>query len=49
MRDNRYEMAQRRSMRPFDDVRTLARNRDAKDRAVEVIGSHRSLAALARR
>jgi hypothetical protein len=43
-------MAQRYYMRTFDDtVDTLAGNGDAKDRVVEVIESHRSLAALARR
>jgi hypothetical protein len=37
-------------MRPFDGIRgTLARNGDAKDRAVEVEGLHRSLAARLRR
>ena len=43
-------MAQDDSVRTFDDIRdTLAGNRDAKDRVAEVIGSHRCLAALARR
>jgi len=42
-------MAQRRLMRRFDgnDV-TLAVNLAAKNHAVEVIGSHRNLVALAR-
>jgi hypothetical protein len=42
-------MAQRRTMRRFDgnDV-TLANNLVAKNHAVEVIGSHRTLAALTR-
>ena len=37
-------------VRTFDDtVDTLAGNVDAKDRVAEVVESHRSLAALARR
>jgi hypothetical protein len=43
-------MAQPYYVRTFDDtVDTLAGNVDAKDRVVEVVESHRSLAALARR
>jgi hypothetical protein len=43
-------MAQPYYVRTFDDtVDTLAGNVDAKDRVAEVVESHRSLAALARR
>ena len=48
--DFRYKMAQPYYVRTFDDtIDTLAGNVDAKDRVVEVVESHRSLAALARR
>jgi hypothetical protein len=48
-REFRDETAQRRPMRRFDGIDgTLAIEIEAKNRAVEVIESHRCLAALAR-